>query len=130
MSEINELREELARIRITLKANVRDIEEIMKPLLEAGSSAGLKVERRAEGYALTPSHEAAVMGLPHLRVARIGDLLMIWVRAPYSLDEQRCCAAGLDARNLYRALLMGAERIAEVLRRRFGEDELIQISLT
>jgi len=129
VSELNELREKLARIRITLKADVRNIEKLMEDLLRAGSSAGLKVERRAEGYALMPSHEAAVIGLPHLRIAEIGDLLMIWVRAPYSLDERRCRAVGLDAENLYQALLMGAKRIAEILRRRFGEDELIQISL-
>ncbi len=127
--ELNELREKLARIRITLKADVRDVEELMEDLLKAGSSAGLKVERRAEGYALTPSHEAAVIGLPHLRIARIGDLLMIWVRAPYSLDEQRCRVLGLDAENLYQALSTGAKRIAEILRSRFGEDELVQLSL-
>ena len=129
VSEPNELREKLARIRITLKADVRNIEKLMEDLLRAGSSAGLKVERRAEGYALMPSHEAAVIGLPHLRIARIGDLLMIWIRAPYSLDERRCRAVGLDVENLYQALLTGAKRIAEILRRRFGEDELIQISL-
>ena len=129
MSKLNELREKLARIRIALKANVRNVEELIEELLKAGSSAGLKVERRAEGYALTPSREAAVAGLPHLRMARVGDLLMIWVRAPYSLDELRCRAVGLNAENLYQMILAGAEKIAEILRRRYGEDELIQISM-
>lgn len=129
MSELDELRKRLAEIRIVLKADVKSVEMLMKEILEAGSSAGLEVERRAEGYALIPSREAAAIGLPHLRIARVGDLLMVWVRAPYSLDENRCRVVGLDARDLYRILLMSAERIAGILRRRFGESELVQLSL-
>ena len=129
MSDVGELRDRLARIRITLKISGERAESLLREILDAGRSVGLSPESRAEGFALTPSHEAAVIGLPHLRVARISDLLMIWVRAPYALDQERCRSIGLDADELYNMLSTAAERIAEILRRCSEEAEYLEISL-
>lgn len=129
ISEIENMREGLAKINMTLKTSPERIDEVMKEILEAGKSVGLNPEKRAEGYALTPSREAAVMGLPHLRVAIMGDILTIWVRAPYSLDDVKCESAGMSARELYEMIVIGAVRIAEILRRYAEREELLQISL-
>ena len=59
MNDLSELRRRLAAIHITLKADAEEIRKLMKDLLEAGRSIGLEAEKRAEGYALTPSREAA-----------------------------------------------------------------------
>jgi hypothetical protein len=129
MSGIEDMRQGLARIHLTLKAPLKRIEKILDEVLEAGRSVGLSPERRAEGYALLPSREAAVIGLPHLRVAVINDLLTVWIRAPYALDEDRCMVAGIDAGKLYEMLLAGAVRIAEIMRKHSAGGELLQISL-
>jgi hypothetical protein len=129
MSEIEDIRQRLAKIHLTLKAPPKRIQKILDEVLEAGRSVGLSPERRAEGYALIPSREAAVMGLPHLRVAVISDLLTVWVRAPYSLGEERCTIAGIDAGELYEMILAGAMRIAEIMRKHSTSGEFVQISL-
>lgn len=129
MSSVEDLRDRLARIHITLKISGEEIESLLKEVLDAGRSVGLNPESRVEGFALTPSHEAAVIGLPHLRVARVSDLLMIWVRAPYSLDREKCRYVGLDADELYEMLLAGARRIAEIFRRYSKSAEYLEISL-
>jgi len=123
------LRDRLARIHITLKISGEEIESLLKEVLDAARSVGLNPESRVEGLALTPSHEAAVIGLPHLRVARVSDLLMVWVRAPYSLDREKCRYVGLDADELYEMLLAGARRIAEIFRRYSKSAEYLEISL-
>ena len=123
------MRNRLARIHITLKIGGEEIESLLKEVLDAARSVGLNPESRVEGFALTPSHEAAVIGLPHLRVARVSDLLMVWVRAPYSLDRERCRYVGLDADELYEMLLAGARKIAEILRRYSKSAEYLEISL-
>jgi len=129
VSSVEDLRDRLARIHITLKISGEEIESLLKEVLDAGRSVGLNPESRVEGFALTPSHEAAVIGLPHLRVARVSDLLMIWVRAPYSLDREKCRYVGLDADELYEMLLAGARRIAEIFRRYSKSAEYLEISL-
>ncbi|MCD6261276.1 MAG: hypothetical protein J7J28_05790 [Thaumarchaeota archaeon] len=129
MSSVEDLRDRLARIHITLKISGEEIESLLKEVLDAARSVGLNPESRVEGFALTPSHEAAVIGLPHLRVARVSDLLMIWVRAPYSLDREKCRYVGLDADELYEMLLAGARRIAEIFRRYSKSAEYLEISL-
>ena len=129
MSSVEDLRDRLARIHITLKISGEELESLLKEVLDAGRSVGLNPENRVEGFALTPSHEAAVIGLPHLRVARVSDLLMIWVRAPYSLDREKCRYVGLDADELYEMLLAGARKIAEILRRYSKSAEYLEISL-
>jgi hypothetical protein len=129
MSGIEDMRQGLARIHFTLKAPPKRIEKILDEVLEAGRSVGLSPERRAEGYALLPSHEAAVIGLPHLRVSVINDLITAWVRAPYALDEERCMVAGINAGKLYEMLLAGAVRIAEIMRKHSTGGEFLQISL-
>ena len=129
MSSVEDLRDRLARIHITLKISGEDIESLLKEVLDAARSVGLNPESRVEGFALTPSHEAAVIGLPHLRVARVSDLLMVWVRAPYSLDREKCRYVGLDAEELYEMLLAGARRIAEIFRRYSKSAEYLEISL-
>ena len=129
MSSVEDLRDRLARIHITLKISGEEIESLLKEVLDAARSVGLNPESRVEGFALTPSHEAAVIGLPHLRIARIGDLLMVWVRAPYSLDREKCRYVGLDADELYEMLLAGARRIAEIFRRYSKSAEYLEISL-
>ena len=123
------MRDRLARIHITLKISGEEIESLLKEVLDAGRSVGLNPESRVEGFALTPSHEAAVVGLPHLRIARISDLLMVWVRAPYSLDQEKCRSIGLNADELYEMLLAGARRIAEIFRRYSKSAEYLEISL-
>ena len=123
------MRDRLARIHITLKISGEEIESLLKEVLDAGRSVGLNPESRVEGFALTPSHEAAVVGLPHLRIARISDLLMVWVRAPYSLDQEKCRSIGLNADELYEMLLAGAKRIAEIFRRYSKSAEYLEISL-
>jgi len=55
--------------------------------------------------------------------------LMIWVRAPYALDQERCRSIGLDADELYNMLSTAAERIAEILRRCSEKAEYLEISL-
>ena len=70
-----------------------------------------------------------MIGLPHLRIARIGDLLMVWIRAPYSLDQRKCRSIGLSADELYEMLLAGARKIAEILRRHSKSAEYLEISL-
>ena len=129
MSSVEDLRDRLARIHITLKISGEEIESLLKEVLNAARSVGLNPESRVEGFALTPSHEAAVIGLPHLRVARVSDLLMIWVRAPYSLDREKCRYVGLDADELYEMLLAGARRIAEIFRRYSKSAEYLEITL-
>ena len=129
MSSVEDLRDRLARIHITLKISGEEIESLLKEVLDAARSVGLNPESRVEGFALTPSHEAAVIGLPHLRVARVSDLLMVWVRAPYSLDREKCRYVGLDADELYEMLLAGARRIAEIFRRYSKSAEYLEISL-
>ena len=129
MSSVEDLRNRLARIHITLKIGGEEIESLLKEVLDAARSVGLNPESRVEGFALTPSHEAAVVGLPHLRIARISDLLMIWVRAPYALDRERCRSIGLDADELYDMLSTAAERIAEILRRCSEKAEYLEVSL-
>ncbi len=129
MNDLSELRRRLAAIHITLKADAEEIRKLMKDLLEAGRSIGLEAEKRAEGYALTPSRKAAEIGLPHLRIAWMGDLLTVWVRAPYSLDEMRCEMVGIEAEKLYGMILLGARRMADVLRRSFKEDDFLQVTL-
>jgi len=129
VSSIEELRDRLARIHITLKISGEEIGSLLKEILDAGRSVGLNPENRAEGFALIPSHEAAEAGLPHLRVARISDLLIIWVRAPYALDQERCKLIGLNADELYKMLLTGAERIAEIFRRYSKNAEYLEMSL-
>jgi len=126
---LEELRRKLAKIHLTLRIHEGDVESVMKEILEIGRSLNLNLEKRAEGYAFTPSHQAALIGLPHLRVARIGDLLTIWIRAPYALDEARCRAIGLDARDLYQKLLTGAREIAKTLEKYSRSAEFLQISL-
>ena len=129
MNNVRELRDRLARIRITLKISGEEVESLLREILNAGRSVGLNPESRAEGFALAPSHEAAVIGLPHLRVARISDFLMIWVRAPYALEQERCRSIGLDADELYNMLSTAAEKIAEILRRCSEKAEYLEISL-
>ena len=129
MSSVEDLRDRLARIHITLKISGEEIESLLKEVLDAGRSVGLNPESRVEGFALTPSHEAAVVGLPHLRIARISDLLMVWVRAPYSLDQEKCRSIGLNADELYEMLLAGARRIAEIFRRYSKSAEYLEITL-
>ncbi|HDJ66842.1 MAG TPA: hypothetical protein ENF33_03950 [Nitrososphaeria archaeon] len=129
MSSVEELRDRLARIHITLKVNDERVKSLLEEVLDAGRSVGLNPESRVEGFALTPSHEAAVIGLPHLRIARIGDLLMVWVRAPYSLDQGKCRSIGLSADELYEMLLAGARKIAEILRRYSKSAEYLEITL-
>ena len=129
MSSVEDLRDRLARIHITLKISGEEIESLLKEVLDAGRSVGLNPENRVEGFALTPSHEAAVVGLPHLRIARISDLLMVWVRAPYSLDQEKCRSIGLNADELYEMLLAGARRIAEIFRRYSKSAEYLEITL-
>ena len=129
MSNVEELGDRLAMIHITLKIGGESVESLLKEVLEAGRSVGLNPESRVEGFALTPSHEAAAIGLPHLRIARISDLLMIWVRAPYALDQEKCRFVGLNADELYEMLLTGAERIAEIFRKYSKDAEYLEISL-
>ncbi|HDD56573.1 MAG TPA: hypothetical protein ENG18_00965 [Nitrososphaeria archaeon] len=129
MSSVEDLRDRLARIHITLKISGEEIESLLKEVLDAGRSVGLNPESRVEGFALTPSHEAAVVGLPHLRIARISDLLMVWVRAPYSLDQEKCRSIGLNADELYEMLLAGAKRIVEIFRRYSKSAEYLEITL-
>ena len=129
MKDLEELRRRLAEIRIVLRLDEGDPEEIIDELLEAGRAAGLNPERRAEGYALAPSRLAAALGLPHLRIGLLDSLLMIWVRAPHSLDDLLCEVAGLSAEKLYEMILSGARRMAEVLRRYFEEGDALQITL-
>lgn len=129
MSNIEDMRQGLARIHMTLKAPPEHINRIVREILEAGRSIGLNPEERAEGYALTPSHEVAIMGLPHLRVAIMEDILTIWVRAPYSLDEKRCENAGISVGKLYELIIAGAVKIAEILEKHSMEREFLQISL-
>jgi len=129
VSSVEDLRDRLARIHITLKISGEEIESLLKEVLDAGRSVGLNPESRVEGFALTPSHEAAVVGLPHLRIARISDLLMVWVRAPYSLDQEKCRSIGLNADELYEMLLAGARRIAEIFRRYSKSAEYLEITL-
>jgi len=129
VSSVEDLRDRLARIHITLKISGEEIESLLKEVLDAGRSVGLNPESRVEGFALTPSHEAAVVGLPHLRIARISDLLMVWVRAPYSLDQEKCRSIGLNADELYEMLLAGAKRIVEIFRRYSKSAEYLEITL-
>ena len=129
MNELDDLKSALAKIHMTLKTDLTGIEEIMNEVLDIGKSFGLNPEKRVEGYALTPSHQAAVIGLPHLRVAQINDLIMVWIRAPYALDEERCKLLGLDAEQLYQKLLYAAREIAEILKKYSKESEFLQISL-
>jgi len=114
---------------MVLKTGEADVEDILSEILEAMKSIGLNPEKRAEGYAFTPSHEAAVIGLPHLRLAKIDDLLTVWVRAPHGLNENRCRAAGLNVEELYQKLLEGAEKIAEIFRKYSRESDFVQISM-
>ena len=130
MSGIEKLRNELARIHMTFKMGaVENVDDLVMEILEAEKSIGLEPWRRAEGYALTPSTKAAVAGLPHLRIAKIDDLLTVWIRAPYALDENRCRMVGLEAGDLYRRLLAGAKKIAEIFRKYSEKSEFLQISL-
>ena len=59
----------------------------------------------------------------------INNLLTIWIRAPYALDEARCRAIGLDAKDLYQRLLTGAREIAKTLEKYSRSAEFLQISL-
>lgn len=129
MTNVDELRDRLAMIHITLKISGEEVENLLREVLDAGRSVGLDPENRVEGFALIPSREAAEIGLPHLRVAKVSDLLMIWVRAPYALDRERCRAIGLDANRLYEMLLTGARKIAEIFRRYSKNAEYLEISL-
>lgn len=129
MRDLGELRRRLAEVRIILRLDEADLGEVIDELLEAGRAAGLNPERRAEGYALAPSRLAAALGLPHLRIGFLDNLLMIWVRAPHSLDDLLCEIAGLSAEKLYEMILSGARGMAETLRRHFEEDDVLQISL-
>ena len=129
MRNVEDLRSRLVNVHMVLKAGEVDVENILNDVLEAVKSVGLNPERRAEGYAFTPSHEAAVIGLPHLRLAVIDDLLSVWVRAPHGLDENLCRMVGLDVEELYQKLLEGAEKIAEVFRKYSKKGEFMQISL-
>ena len=54
---------------------------------------------------------------------------MDWVRAPYSLDREKCRYVGLDADELYEMLLAGAKKIAEIFRRYSKSAEYLEISL-
>ncbi len=129
MEKVEKLRGRLVSIRMVLTADEGDIEKILNEVLEAMKDIGLNPEKRAEGYAFPPSHEAAVIGLPHLRLARRGDLLTVWVRAPHGLEERRCRIVGLSVDGLYQKLVEGAERIAEIFRKYSKESEFIHISL-
>ncbi len=129
VKKIEELRIRLAKIHISLKSDITKVDDILREVLDVGRLVGLTPEKRAEGYALTVSHQAAVVGLPHLRIAKARDLVTVWIRAPYALDESRCEAVGIDAEELYQKLLAGARKIGEIFRKHSGESEFLQISL-
>lgn len=129
MSRFENFGQDLAKIHLTLKIHEKYVEDLMEEILEVGKSLNLEPERRAEGYALTPSHRAAAIGLPHLRIAITENLITVWVRSPYALDEEKCRLVGIDAEELYRRLLTGAIKMAEILRKYSEKGEYIQISL-
>ena len=129
MNELEKLRSGLAEIHVTFKADSKTIDEALKEILEAEQAIGLTPWKRVEGYALVPSREAAVIGLPHLRIARSDDLMTIWVRAPYALDGGLCREVELDVEELYNLLLKGALQAVEVLKKHLRKDDVLQVSL-
>lgn len=126
---IEELKRELASINLVLKIEPTFIKKICDEILEIAGSKGLQIERRAEGYALTPSPEAAVVGLPHLRLALRGDVVTMWVRAPYSLSEELCEKVGLKPETIHQMLLKAAQEIASLFRRYGKNEDYVMISL-
>ena len=121
--------DDLASIKLALRVGPEEAEKISKEILEAMSSFKLYPDRRAEGYAFIPSRQAAVAGLPHLRLAYREGFLIAWVRAPYSMRRELCEMLGLKPETLYQELLGAAKRIASILEKHGIEGENLMISL-
>ena len=127
--DVDEMRRELASISLVLKVDPSLMENLINEVVETVNSMGLRAEKRAEGYAFIPSIEAAVIGLPHLRLAHRGDLVTIWVRDPYALDGERCERVGISAMELHKLLVEGARKIASIFKHYGKEGDTLTISL-
>ena len=125
---IEDLCRRLAQIRLAAFVSGRAAREVYEKVYAALEDAGLHPEIRAEGHAffLTPAHEA--LALPHLRLTAQVGAVAVWVRAPYSLTEEKARAAGLTPQEAYQKLLNAAKAAAQAMQKA-AKEELLQITL-
>lgn len=129
MSELQDLRDNLAQIRLVASLSGESALRLYEQILNELKIAGFIPSRRAEGHAFFPCERADVLSLPHLRLGNYGTMISLWVRGPYDLNEERAEAAGFTAEEIYQKILMGARRAAKVFERFRKEASSVIISL-
>ena len=105
------MRRALSSISIVVPARPGDGPALVERIREAVEEAGLKAFVRAEGYAFMHSELVGVLGLPHLRLALLGDRVSMWVRDPHKLG-----LGPLGAEELYEGIMRGVRAAASVVR--------------
>ena len=108
---LSEMRRDLSSISIVVFPAPGDEVRLAERIRRAVERAGLKAFPRAEGYAFMPSEAVGALGLPHLRLAMMGDRIVMWVRDPFRLGEA-CRGAGLSPEELYEGITRAARAAA------------------
>lgn len=129
MTSMDEMGRKLEQIRLVAILDPADATKLYREVLKAIESVGLVALPRAEGHAFFPSQEVPALRIPHLRLAHYGDRVMVWVRSPYDLNEQRARLAGFPAEGIYRRMVLAAKKAADVFEAHRRLASVVQISL-
>ncbi|MCD6510694.1 MAG: hypothetical protein J7L11_09960 [Thermoprotei archaeon] len=127
--EREEYGELLRNIELVIALKSSEMEKLRRKIREAAEEAGFKVYLRAEGYALMRDESVGFLGLPHLRVAFIGNRVIVWVRNPYGLKVNFLRLAGLSPSDYYSEILRVVEKLVKVFKGFQQEAEELFISL-
>ena len=101
----------LGSISIVVPALPGDGPILAERIREAVEETGLRAFIRAEGYAFMHSELVGMLGLPHLRLALVGDRISMWVRDPHKLG-----LGPIGAEELYEGIMRAVEAAVSVIR--------------
>ena len=104
------MRKALGSISIVVQAQPGEGPFLAELIREAVEKTGLMAFIRAEGYAFMPSEAVGQLGLPHLRLALIGDRVSLWVRDPHKLG-----LGPFEAEELYQSIMEGVRAAVSVI---------------
>ena len=104
------MRRVLSSISVVVPALPGEGPSLAERIREAVEEAGLTAFVRAEGYAFMPSEAVGRLGLPHLRLALVGDRISLWVRDPHKLG-----LGPFGAEEIYQGIMRAVRAAASVV---------------
>lgn len=100
----------LASFEAVALLDPRAVEELVEDLVRALEPLGFAAERRAEGFALYPY---GLRPFTHLRIAVHGEMVSMYVRDPFELEES-AESVGVEPEEFYEFILSAIREAAAV----------------